>query len=202
MLNPSQPIPTQPFIGGQYRIENGRDIISWTNKNLPRNPRLYLTIGFWLFLLLPVGYLLTSRLWAELILFSFNPPDRGGVTFSAIIVLACWAGILFNFFNLLRLTWTESVVIDDENIMLQYEGLLAFKAKYIPIGDIWRLSFEKFKHNQDQEFRSSVNIIHKERDKLAYWMGENEAHRLYLLITEILHKRGLDDLIQLRNEME
>ncbi len=202
MLNPTQSIPQEPFQGGFYRSENGRDVISWTNKNLPRNNRVYLTIGFWLFLLLPVGIFLSYRLWSELILFSFNPPDRGGVTFSAIIVLACWTGIFYNLFHILRLTWTESVVIDDSNISLQYDGLFAFRAKSIPIGDIWRLSYEKFKHNQDQEFRPSVNIIHKERDKIAYWMGDHEAHRLYLLITEILHRRGLDDLIQLRNELE
>ena len=202
MINNTQPISQEPFQGGNHQVENGRDLISWTNKNLPRNPRLYITIGFWLLLLLPVGLFLGFRLWSELVLFSFNPPDRNGVLFSSLIVLLCWAGIFYNFFNILRLTWTESIIIDDETITLKYEGFLAFKTQHISIGDVWRLTFEKFKQNQDQEFRASVNIIHKQRVKVAYWMRSNEAHKLYLIITDILQKRGLDSLIQLRDEEE
>lgn len=193
---------TAPFPGGAHHVENGRDIVTWVNKDLPRNPRLYITIGFWLLILIPVTLFLTFRLWNELVLFNFNPIDRGGVILSLLIVLICWGGVLFNLYNLLRLTWTESIIIDDETLQLTYDGMLSFSNKSIPIGDIWRLSFEKFKHNQDQEFRSTVNIIHKHREKIAFWMHKREAHKLYLLITDILQKRGLDSLIQLRDESE
>ena len=192
----------QPFEGVTYQIKNGNDVIRWKNSDLPRNNRIYFSQTIGMLFFVPLAIFLSYRLVRELILFDFSPLDRSGFFFSVAIAIICWIGLAATAFSFVRLAWTESVIIDDETIRLTCEGPFAYKTKQIPIGDIWRLSYEKYRHNQDQEFRYSVNIIHKRRDKLAYWMRNEEAHQLFQLMGGILQRRGVAGLIQMQEKIE
>ena len=201
MVSSAQSIQ-QPFQGVTYQIENGNDVIRWKNSELPRNNRIYFSQTIGMLFFVPLAIFLSYRLVRELIMFNFSPLDRNGFFFSVLIAVICWIGLAATAFSFVRLAWTESIIIDDETIMLACKGPFSYKTKHIPIGDVWRFSYEKYRHNQDQEFRYSVNIIHKRRDKLAYWMRNEEALQLFQLMGGILQRRGVAGLIQIQEKIE
>lgn len=196
------PQTQEPFQGVTYQIENDKDVVRWKNEKLPRNTRLYFSQTVGLLFFIPLATFLSYRLIRELVLFNFTPLDRTGFYISVLIAIGCWIGAAATAFSFVRLKWTEAIIVGDETITLTCEGPFAYKPKQIVIGDIWRLSYEKYRHNQDQEFRYSVNIIHKDRTKLAYWMRKQEAYQLYQLLGGILQRRGVAGLIQMMERIE
>jgi hypothetical protein len=179
----------RPFTGGIYRQEQDHDVITWTNKDLPRETRLYSIYGVSLFAMLPIAIFLSIRLWRE----AFLPVAltvQGALLFSLFIVIVCWLVIGGILYTLLRLTWTETITINQDGVTITQHGFLSWKPQHIPVADIWKLSFEKYKSRRDQESRYTVNIFHKRRHALAYWMRKEEAHQLYQLLSRIFNQRG------------
>lgn len=189
-------IPPNPFPGAVYQQSDSEDTISWTNKDLPKDPRLYLKHSLWLIALLPIGTLLTIRLVRDILQLMRYPGANSGLMIAGLIVVGCWIGIAVTLYAFIQLSWTESVTINDDHIKLEKRGFLSSSPQIYPIGEVWKLSFERYKYNQDQEFRYTVNLFHKKREKIGYWLSTGEARTLYHLICSILHRRGLDELIQ------
>ena len=189
-------IPPNPFPGAVYQQRENEESVTWTNKDLPRDPRLYLKHTLWLLALVPVGTLLTIRLVQDILQLMRFPGAGSGLIIAGLIVLGCWVGIAVTLYTFLQLSWTESVTISDDHITLEKKGLFSSAPRTYPIGEVWKLSFERYKYNQDQEFRYTVNIFHKKREKIGYWLSTNEARILYFLLCSILHRRELDGLIQ------
>jgi len=195
----SNRIEKRPFPGGIHRRENGQDIITWKNKDLPKDLRLYILYPLSLLLLMPLTLFLTTRLWREILNLSLVPFDRSYFYITLFIVLVCWLGVTAILVVLLRLSWTESIIIQDDTILLTYNGLLAFATKRIAAADIWQFSFEQLKYGSDQDSRYSVNIFHKRRQAIAYWMRKEEAHQLFLLLGRIIQRRGWSDSIKVND---
>ena len=195
----SDRLEKRPFPGGIHRRENGQDIITWKNKDLPKDLRLYILYPLSLLLLMPLTIFLTARLWREVLNLSLVPFDRSYFYITLFIVLVCWLGVTAILVVLLRLSWTESIIIQDDTIFLTYDGLLAFGTKRIAAADIWQFSFEQLKYGNDQDSRYSVNIYHKRRQVIAYWMRKEEAHQLFLVLGRIIQRRGWSDTIQMND---
>jgi hypothetical protein len=195
----SDRLEERPFPGGIHRRENGQDIVTWKNKDLPKDLRLYILYPLSLLLLMPLTLFLTARLWREISNLSLVPFDRFYFYITLFIVLICWLGVTAILVVLLRLSWTESIIIQDDAILLAYNGLLAFATKRIAAADIWQFSFEQLKYGSDQDSRYSVNIFHKRRQVIAYWMRKEEAHQLFLLLGRIIQRRGWSDSIKVND---
>jgi hypothetical protein len=189
----------RPFPGGSYHQENGQDIISWKNKDLPKDLRLYIVYTLSLLILIPLALFLTARLWREISNMSLVPLDSLFFFGSLLIVLVCWLGVASILYVFLRLSWTESVIIQDKYLLLKYDGLLSFRTKQIATADIWQFSFEQLQYGSDQDSRYSVNIFHKRRQAVAYWMRKQEAHQLFLLIGRIIQRRGWSGSIKMND---
>lgn len=187
--------------GITYQRQNQTDHIYWTNKELPPNKPLLLGYGSSLLLLIPIAIFLTNRLIRDSqMLPNFIQFNTGAFLFSLFIIIAIWTAILAISHILLRLTWTEKVIIAQDELLVQYDGPLAYKDKRIPIDHIWRLSFEKYKFNRDRESRYSVNIIHHRRHMLAYWMRKEEAYQLFLILGQIIQARGWSEQIRIEDK--
>jgi hypothetical protein len=91
------------------------------------------------------------------------------------------------------------VIIQDKYLLLKYDGLLSFRTKQIATADIWQFSFEQLQYGSDQDSRYSVNIFHKRRQAVAYWMRKQEAHQLFLLIGRIIQRRGWSGSIKMND---
>lgn len=189
----------RPFPGCSYHQENEQDIITWKNKDLPKDLRLYILYSLSLLVLLPLTLFLTTRLWREILNMSLVPIEGLFFFGSLLIVLVCWLGVATILYVFLRLSWTESLVIQDEFILLKYDGLFSFRTKQIATADIWQFSFEQLQYGSDQDSRYSVNIFHKRRQGIAYWMRKQEAHQLFLLIGRIIQRRGWSDSIKMND---
>ncbi|MGB1253856.1 MAG: hypothetical protein ACPG8W_24825 [Candidatus Promineifilaceae bacterium] len=198
----SDPRIHQPIPGVSHQIVGDVDIISWKNGALPRNNRLYFSQTIGLLFFTPLAIFLTYRLVRELTLFNFIQLDRTGFFISVIVAIGCWVGMAASGFSFMRLAWTESITISNETITLSCDSRWGYKPKTIVIGDVWRMSYERYKHNQDQEYRYSVNLIHKHRQKLAYWMRKEEAYQLYQLLGGVFQRRGVAGLIQMTERIE
>ncbi len=178
----------RPIQGLEYRREREADIITWSNRRLPRNTKLFVLFIVVFIIALPVSIFLTIQLINDstnmtLGLFEF--------LISLFFVIVGWGAAVGTLYYLLRLTWTESIKISDENVSLLYSGLLAPREKQISGRDIWRISFEKFGHERHQESRFTLNIFHNDnRSTLAYWMRNEENYQLYLLLGQIFTDRG------------
>ena len=188
---------SEPFSvpGVEHRYEGETERIVWRNSRLPRNTMLYLLhiTGFALFLPL------TIFLAIQLIQTQFGPGtvqvDWTGVVISLISILLFGFIVFVTGMKLLSLSWQEEIIISEAKISLCTTGFLAKKDRHIPVADIWRLSFEKYKHNQDQDFRFSLNIFHKRREQIGYWLRQHDGQQLYLLLVSIIERRGWARLI-------
>ncbi|MCA9999263.1 MAG: hypothetical protein KDE56_26040 [Anaerolineales bacterium] len=176
------------------------DLVSWANRDVPTHKPLLFAYSAGLLLLLPIALFLTLRLVRDSrLLPNFIALNTGAFIFSLAIIVLTWAAVLGVAFVLLRLTWTERVLVEQDVIWVQYEGLLAFRDRLIQVEDIWRLSFERYQYGRDRESRYSINILHRRRDTLAYWMRQEEAHQLFLLLGQIVQRRGWGELIQVED---
>lgn len=191
---------TTTFSGITHQRQPHADLIFWTNKEIPAHKPLLVAYTVGLLALLPVASFLTLRLVRDSrVLPNFIELNRGAFVFALCIILLCWVGVLGMSFVLLRLTWTEKVRVEQDMIWVQYDGLLAFKDRPIPVEHIWRLSFERYQYGRDRESRYSINILHRRRDTLAYWMRKEEAYQLFLLLSQIVQMRGWGELIQVED---
>ncbi|MCA9964217.1 MAG: hypothetical protein KC423_08240 [Anaerolineales bacterium] len=188
------------FSGITYQRQPHADLIFWTNKDIPTHKPLLLTYGAGLLLLLPIAVFLTLRLVRDSrLLPNFIALNTGTFVFALLVIIITWVAVLGVAFVLLRLTWTERVLVGQDVIWVQYEGPLAFRDRPIPVAHIWRLSFERYQYGRDRESRYSVNILHQRRVTLAYWMRKEEAHQLFLLLSQIVQMRGWGELIQVED---
>ena len=183
-------------------IENGVDVISWRNSDLRKNVRVYLSQTIWLAIALPICFYLTLAMQRDLSLIRLAPFNIRDFIFPVITLLISWGCTIGVAYLWLRRTWTETISIDDNTLTISQDGFLSPAPKVIEIGDIWRFSFERYKHNSDQEYRFSVNFIHKRRDKVAHWMHDEDARVLFHIIINILHRRELDSLIQISENLD
>lgn len=191
---------TTTFSGITHQHQPHADLISWTNKEIPTHKPLLLTYCAGLLLLLPIAVFLTLRLVRDSrLLPDFIQLNSGAFIFALLIIILTWAAVLGIAFVLLRLTWTERVLVEQDMIWVQYNGLLAFRDRPIPVAHIWRLSFERYQYGRERESRYSVNILHQRRDTLAYWMRQEEAYQLFLLLSQIVQRRGWGELIQVED---
>lgn len=188
------------FSGITYERQPHADLISWTNKAIPTHKPLLFAYSAGVLLLLPVATFLTLRLVRDSrLLPNFIELNSGAFLFALFIILLCWLGVAGMVFVLLRLTWTEKVRVERDVIWVQYDGPLAFRDREIPVEHIWRLSFERYQYGRERESRYSLNILHRRRDTLGYWMRKEEAHQLFLLLSQIVQMRGWGDSIQLED---
>ena len=183
-------------------LENGVDVISWRNGDLRKNMRVYLSQTVWLLLAVPICFYLSIAMQRDLALIRLAPFNPRDFIFPIVTLVISWACVIGVAYLWLRRSWTETITIDDKTLTITQQGFLAPAAKVIEIGDIWRFSYERYKHNNDQEYRFSVNFIHKRRDKVAHWMHDEDARVLFHIIINILHRRELDSLIQISENLD
>ena len=188
---------SEPFSvpGIEHTFEGNTERIVWHNSQLPRNTVLYILhiVGFLIFLPL------TIFLAYQLIQTQFGP-NTVQIDWTSIVISA-FSILLFGFIvyitgsKLLSLSWREEIFIGENQISLRTQGPFAKKDRDIPVSDIWRLSFEKYKHNQDQDFRYSLNIFHKRREQIGYWLRQDDGQQLYQLLVSVIERRGWAGLI-------
>lgn len=181
-----------PFPGLIHRHEPNVDVITWSNKDTPKNTPLYLAFIATLIIVVPLAVFLTIRLVNDVGLSSNVMLTTGELLFSAFIVLVSWGAVAGISYYLMRLSWTETIKISDDEIRLLYSGPLAPKGKRFSANQIYRLSFEKVGNERDRETRFTLNIFNLDdkRETLAYWIRAEENYRLFLLLDKIFSERG------------
>jgi hypothetical protein len=185
-----------PFPGFEYRHEANTDIITWSNRHLPRNLRLFAVFIIVLFVSAPLSLFLTAQLLSDASTITLSGFE---IVTSIFFVIVGWGAVVGTSYYLLRLTWTETIKVSNEGISLLYSGLLAPKGKQISERRIWRLSFEKYGHERHQESRFTLNIFYDDhRATLAYWMRNEEIYQLFLLLEQIFNDR--DWSFQIKSE--
>ena len=190
MVNPNI---SQPFPGLTYQRESDVDIITWSNKETPKNAPLYLAFVAGFIVVTGLGIFLALRLLTDINrLRSDIPIATGEIVFSLIIVLISWAGVVLLGYYLIRLSWTETIKISKDEIRLLYRGLFSPKEKRFPAHQIYRLSFERVGNERDRESRYTLNLFNldEKRETLAYWIRAEENYQLFLLLDKIFTRRG------------
>ena len=184
--------------GATYQHQAGNDVFRWSNRDLPKNKLLVGVYILGIVALLPTAVFLTYLLIRDI---QNTPPGAvfftGGTLFAILMILLSWAGVVGLIYILLRLTWIETVLLTDEAILVQYDGLLAWPEKRIPIDKVWKMSFERYRFNKDRESRYTINIMHERRETLAYWMRYQESYQLFQALASIVRSRGWEDFIML-----
>ena len=181
---------TSPCVA--HTLENGVDTFTWSNREIPKD--LLLTSGF-LSGALVFGILavfLTIQFLLDLFrLGSVYSISNSEIAISVFFLLAVWAVVVFLGGYLLRITWTETIRVDENGFRLEYEGLFSPNVRVIPERNILRLSFERYGHEHHKESRFSLNLFHDDkRESLAYLMRRRNLMQLFLLLSAIIEERG------------
>lgn len=189
----SQANVNRPFPGLVHRHEPDVDVITWSNKDTPKNTPLYLAFIGGLIVAAPLAIFLTIRLFNDIVGVGNNIIlTTGELLVSAFIVLAGWGAVAGMSYYLIRLSWTESIRISNNELRLTYSGPLAPRGKRFAANQIWRLSFERVGNERDREARFTLNIFNLDdrRETLAYWIRAEENYQLFLLLDKIFKQRG------------
>lgn len=189
----SQANTNRPFPGLVHRHEPDVDVITWSNKDTPKNTPLYLAFIGGLIVAAPLAIFLAIRLFNDIVGVGNNIIlTTGELLVSAFIVLAGWGAVAGMSYYLIRLSWTESIRISNDELRLIYSGPLAPRGKRFTANQIWRLSFERVGNERDRESRFTLNIFNLDdrRETLAYWIRAEENYQLFLLLDKIFKQRG------------
>lgn len=181
------------FPGLTHRRQPDVDTITWSNRHIPKNTLLYSGYLVGLVVITPIALFLSVRLIDDLRPVAENVSlGRSELAISIFFVLASWGGIATISHYLVRLSWTETIKVSNEEIWLHYNGLFAPPSKRIAGSRIWCLSFERVGNERDQESRFTLNLfdIDDKRQPLAYWIRAEESYRLFLLLEAIFNRRG------------
>ena len=181
------------FPGLTYHRESDVDIICWSNKKTPKNKALYLAFVAGLAISAALGIFLTARLVNDINrLWSGIPVATGEIVFAFGIVAISWGAVMLMGYYLIRLSWTETIKISNDEIRLLYSGLLSPKEKRFLANQIYRLSFERVGNERDRESRYTLNLFNldEKRQTLAYWIRAEENYQLFLLLDKIFARRG------------
>lgn len=110
---------------------------------------------------------------------------------SGLFMAVAWVATITFGLTLVRLTWTESILIQPEQVVIQSQGLLSRAPKLIDGGGIWRISYEKLQTRQDRDTRFTVNIFHQDgRDTVGFWMRTTEKKLLFELLQRAIAAQG------------
>lgn len=188
----SEPNIYQLFSGLTHHNEPDVDIITWSNRETPKNTWLYLAFIGALVVIIPLAFFLTSLLFDDLYSQVGLSLNVGELLFSGFMVVASWAAVVAISHYLIRLSWTESIKISKDELSLHYSGLFSPKAKRFTSNQIWRLSFERVGNERDRETRFTLNFfdLNDKRHTLAYWIRDDENYQLFLLLSKIFEARG------------
>jgi|GEM_PF-3472865 len=182
----------QLFSGLTHHNEPDVDIITWSNRETPKNIWLYLAFIGALVVTIPLALFLTSLLFDDLYNQAGLSLSTGELLFSGFMVVASWVAVVAISHYLIRLSWTESIKISKDELSLHYSGLFSPKAKRFTSNQIWRLSFERVGNERDRETRFTLNFfdLNDKRHTLAYWIRDDENYQLFLLLNKIFEARG------------
>ena len=188
----SEPNVYQLFSGLTYHNEPNIDIITWSNRETPKNTWLYLAFIGALIVVIPLALFLTSLLLDDLYGHVNFTLSTGELLFSGFMVVASWLAVIAISYYLIRLSWTESIKISNDELSLHYSGLFSPKVKRFSSNQIWRLSFERVGNERDRETRFTLNFfdLDDKRHTLAYWIRDDENYQLFLLLGKIFDARG------------
>ena len=188
----SEPNVHQLFSGLTYRNEPDIDIITWSNRQTPKNTWLFLAFVGSLIVTIPLAIFLTSLLFDDLYGQAGLRLGTGELLFSGFMVVASWVGVVAISYYLIRLSWTESIKISEDELSLHYSGLFSPKQRRFSSNQIWRLSFERVGNERDRESRFTLNVfdLNDKRHTLAYWIRDDENYQLFLLLNKIFDTRG------------
>lgn len=188
----SEPNIYQLFSGLTHHNEPDVDIITWSNRETPKNTWLYLAFIGALVVIIPLAFFLTSLLFDDLYSQVGLSLNVGELLFSGFMVVASWVAVVAISHYLIRLSWTESIKISKDELSLHYSGLFSPKAKRFTSNQIWRLSFERVGNERDRETRFTLNFfdLNDKRHTLAYWIRDDENYQLFLLLSKIFEARG------------
>ena len=186
------PLTEKLFPGLTLQRSLKMDTITWANGQIPKHQLLYLAFVIGLIVVAGIGLFLTIRLFDDL----YGQPGlvtlrTSELVISSFFVGISWLGVGGIAYQLVRLSWIETIQISDAEICLAYRGLFAPKAKCIPADRIWCLSFERVGNERDQETRFTLNLfdIDDKRLILAYWIRAEENYQLFLLLERIFAQR-------------
>jgi hypothetical protein len=136
------------------------DTITWSNKNIPKNNRLYAVFIVSLMICTALALFLTFHLINDLNRVSQNIPlGISELLVSSFFVVASWVAVFSMTYYLVRFSWTETIQVSNKEFRLNYRGPLAPKEKQIAENRIWCLAFEKVGNERDQETRFTLNIF-------------------------------------------
>ena len=174
------------------RNEPDIDVITWSNRETPKNIWLYLVFIGALIVVIPLAFFLTSLFVDDLYGQAGLSLSTGEFLFSSLMVVASWAAVIALSYYLIRLSWTESIRISNDELSLHYSGLFSPKERRFSSNQIWRLSFEKVGNERDRETRFTLNFfdLNDKRHTLAYWIRDDENYQLFLLLGKIFDARG------------
>ncbi|MDX1521015.1 MAG: hypothetical protein R3264_05275, partial [Anaerolineae bacterium] len=109
------------FPGLTYRPETEVDTITWSNRYIPRNNSLYLGFIIGLVIFTPLALFLTLRLIDDINRVQNNVPvPTADLVIAVFFVLISWVGFAGLTYYLIRLSWTETIRISNDDITLQY----------------------------------------------------------------------------------
>ena len=180
------------FPGLTWQRSAKMDTITWANSQIPKHQILYIAFIISLIIVAGIGLFLTIRLFDDLYgQFGFVTLTTSELVISSFFVGVSWLAVVIIVYQLVRLSWHETIQVSNAEICLIYTGLLAPKAKCIPAERIWCLSFEKVGNERDQETRFTLNLfdIDDKRLTLAYWIRAEENYQLFLLLEKIFAQR-------------
>ncbi|MCP5077865.1 MAG: hypothetical protein GY951_07385 [Psychromonas sp.] len=184
----TEPNIQHPFSGFACWHKADNDIMTWSNRQLPRNTKLFVVFVIVFVISAPIAIFLSSQFITDVTTITLSKFE---VFTSLVVVAIAWGSTGGSLFYLIRFTWVETITVSTDGVTLNYTGLLAPKEKFISNRDLWRLSFEKYGQERHTESRYTLNIFYdKERATLAYWMRNEECYQLFLLLGQIFDSRG------------
>lgn len=200
--------------GMKHLNETGKDVITWSNRNMPLNSLLLIisTIAIGLFLL--GALLMTSQVVNGTVV-----TNSGGETAIVLfLMVGLWLGFLLVLFSIgSQLFQRETIYINDEVITLSYSGLPSHKSVTVPKTELRALTFEKEygyareitgtdrfiiidgPRNTGGSFvRTLKLVLHRKKGSitgwehiaLAIWLRSREQRQLYFYLQEIFQKRN------------
>lgn len=138
--------------GVRHHRKPEAEAIVWANWTIAKDPGVRLTTFFGLLVWPPatllVVALFASEAYALLQGTSSLAQSWPMLFFSGVIlILLSWLGLRGPVYGLLRLTWTESLIVSDTAISLFYSGPFAPKEKWIEKEAFLGIALERDSHN-------------------------------------------------------
>jgi hypothetical protein len=190
-------------LGIKHSHEPDKDVVTWANKDLPKD---IISIVVFFFVVFAVPIVLTGLFR----LFLFEVLAKGILrvflefsiqTLVLGILIFVWLGAVFLALVIFRcLFWVETVVISDRYIVVSRNGFWSPKEKRFRKEDVKLIGYGRYDPWNEGQLRISINIVYQHKllgvlpgiqsEELATFLRKKEKYQLFLYLQTVLNKRG------------